>query len=61
MKIFGGKGSKTPPTPPPATGPDTEPAWHKRYGTVVDENGNTVRNWQNWGRCECNLDADHDL
>lgn len=59
MKLFR-SGKPLPEPEPEPTGPDTEPAWHKAYGTVVDAAGNTVTNFQNWRRCECNRDADHD-
>jgi hypothetical protein len=58
MKLF--RSGKPVPEPDKTPGPNAEPAWHKAYGQTTDASGKTVRNWQNWRRCECNLDADHD-
>jgi hypothetical protein len=56
MKLF----SRGKPLPEPSPEPEPDPDWHKAFGTVVNNAGQTVTNRHNWRRCECDQGADHD-
>lgn len=48
------------PTEDPQGGRHQLASGHRVYSTMVNADGDTVRNWSNWGACPCPMTDDHD-